>query len=60
MLTVEQAAEKLGVRPATVRAWVLYRKIQFVKLGRSVRIDPAVVERIIQEGTVPAKRGLAQ
>ena len=56
MLTVEQAAERLGLRVSTVRAWVLRRKISYAKIGRAVRIPEKEIERIIQENTIPAKR----
>jgi excisionase family DNA binding protein len=38
MLTVPEVAIALGIKEATVRAWVSKRKITFVKLGRLVRI----------------------
>ena len=55
MLTVKQAAERLGLKNATVRAWIAQRRIGIVRLGRSVRIPVEEVERLIAEGTVPAK-----
>jgi excisionase family DNA binding protein len=54
MLTLPQTAESLGVSVNTVRAWVYRRKIDFVKIGRSVRVSEATVEKIILSGTVPA------
>lgn len=59
MISVEEAAAVLGVKASTVRSWILHRKISYTKVGRSVRIDPAECERIISEGTMPAKRSLA-
>ena len=54
MLTVDMAAKRLGVRPATVRAWVFRREhLEVVKVGRSVRIPKHAVERFIQTHTVP-------
>jgi excisionase family DNA binding protein len=54
MLTVDMAAKRLGVQPATVRAWVFRREhLEFVKVGRSVRIPKHAVERFIQTHTVP-------
>ncbi len=55
MLTVEQAAERLGLRVSTLRAWVLRRKISYAKIGRSVRIPEQEIERIIRENTIPVK-----
>jgi excisionase family DNA binding protein len=54
MLTVRQAAERLGLRESTVRAWIAKRRIGVVRLGRAVRIPPEEVQRLIAEGTVPA------
>ncbi len=58
MPTVAETAKELEVKPATVRSWVLARKIAFRKIGRSVRIPKAEIERIIREGTVPARQSL--
>jgi excisionase family DNA binding protein len=57
MLTVAQVAQQLGVRESTIRKWVLCRRIRFVKLGRCVRISRAEVDRIIQAGTIPTRKG---
>jgi len=56
MLTVYQAAERLGLRDSTIRAWIAQRRIGIVRLGRAVRISLDEVERLISEGTVPARR----
>ncbi len=54
LLTVPQAAERLGLRPATVRSWILFRKIERVRLSpRAVRIAESELSRIIAERTVP-------
>jgi excisionase family DNA binding protein len=55
MLTVEQAARELGLKESTIRAWLLRRKISFVKLGRCVRISREEVNRLIKENTIPAR-----
>jgi excisionase family DNA binding protein len=54
MLTCEQAAARLGLKVATLRAWVARRRVGYSKLGRSVRIPAAEVERLIASGFVPA------
>jgi len=56
MLTVGQAAQRLGLSPATIRAWVWRRKIQHTRLGRAVRISSLVVDALIERGTVPTLR----
>jgi excisionase family DNA binding protein len=53
MLTIYQAAQRLGIQPATVRAWIFRREhLDFVKVGRSVRIPEEAVERFIRVNTV--------
>lgn len=53
LLTVPQAAERLGLAEGTLRNWMYQRKIEFVKIGGTAKIREAEVERIIAEGTVP-------
>jgi excisionase family DNA binding protein len=55
LLTILQAAELLGLQPATLRFWVWTRKIPYVKVGRAVRISEAAIEQLIERGTVPAE-----
>lgn len=55
MLTVAQAAERLGLSPMTVRGWIFRRKVAYVKLGRSVRIAEAEIDRLLRHSTVPAR-----
>jgi excisionase family DNA binding protein len=56
LLRVEEAANLLAVKPSTVRAWLLRRRIGKVRIGRrAVRIPTGEVERIIAEGTIPAR-----
>jgi excisionase family DNA binding protein len=56
LLRVEEAADLLTVKPSTLRAWLQTRRIGKVRIGRrAVRIPTAEVERIIAEGTIPAR-----
>ena len=56
LLTVQEAADWLGVKPATIRAWILRReKIEVVKVGRLVRITEASIHRFIDDNTIPPK-----
>jgi len=56
LLAVDQAAERLGVKPATIRSWILRReKLEVVKVGRLVRITEKSVDRFIDENTIPPK-----
>lgn len=54
LLTVRQAAEVLGIRESTIRAWIAQRRIGIVRLGRSVRIPLEETDRLILRGTIPA------
>lgn len=55
LLTVPQAAEQLTVTVATIRAWVLRRKIGFHKIGGRVRIPAKEVKRILEDSFVPPR-----
>jgi excisionase family DNA binding protein len=57
LLTISEASDRLGLKPATLRFWIWTRKIEHVKVGRSVRIREDTVAQIIEQGTVPAQRG---
>ncbi|MBA2718812.1 MAG: helix-turn-helix domain-containing protein [Chloroflexi bacterium] len=45
LLTLVQAAEQLGVAPATLRAQIHRGKLRAQKLGRDWLVDKAEVER---------------
>jgi excisionase family DNA binding protein len=56
LLRVEEAAELLNVKPSTIRAWLLKRKLPHVHIGqRAVRIPRVALEKLITEGTVPER-----
>jgi excisionase family DNA binding protein len=55
LLNVQEAAEHLGLKPATVRAWLLYRKLPCVHVGRAVRIPAEAIAEFIERNTVPAR-----
>lgn len=54
LLTVEEFAAAIGLKPATVRQQVWRRQVEFVRVGRAIRFKPETVQRIIDRGTVPA------
>ena len=57
LLTVPEAAGYLGLRPSTIRSWLLKREIPYIKLRRrAVRIRRADLETLVEKGTVPAKQ----
>jgi excisionase family DNA binding protein len=53
--TVNEAAMRWKVKPSTVRSWMAQRKVAFVRLGRCMRIRDSEIERIVTEGSVPAR-----
>jgi len=54
LLSVEEAAARLGLAVGTVRHWVSQRRITCIKVGRRCRIPEAEVARILEAGTVLA------
>ena len=53
LMTAEQFADAVGLKPATVRQKVWRREIEFVRIGRAIRFKPETAERMIEAGTVP-------
>jgi excisionase family DNA binding protein len=54
LMTVEQFAEAVGLKPATVRQKIWRREIEFVRIGRAIRFRQETAEKLIEHGTVPA------
>jgi excisionase family DNA binding protein len=54
LLSVEQAAERLGTSAQFVRRLVFERRIAYVKLGRHVRISARDLDAFIEAGRVDA------
>ena len=54
LFRVEEAASMLGVQPATIRRRILERRIDFVKIGRSVRIPEKAIDKLITAGLHPS------
>lgn len=59
LITVGEAAAVLRLRVSTIRAWVLHRRINFVKLGRRVLIRRSDVDALVRASLVPAKPAYA-
>lgn len=56
LLTVTEAAQRLSVKPATIRSWIFKRRhLDVVKVGRCVRITEESVERFIDVNKIPAE-----
>jgi excisionase family DNA binding protein len=56
LLTVGEAADRLGTSVRFVRRLVFERRIAFVKVGRYVRIAEVDLEAFIVAGRVDARR----
>lgn len=55
LLTVEQAAERLGTTPRFVRRLIAERRIAYTKLGSHVRIEDTDVDAFIAAGLINAQ-----
>jgi excisionase family DNA binding protein len=56
LLTIDQAAERLGTSVRFVRRLIFERRIAFVKVGRHVRIASGDIDAFIAAGRVDALR----
>ena len=54
LVTPAEAATMLNQKESTIRRRILERRIDIVKVGKSVRIPIEAVEKLIQEGYKPA------
>jgi excisionase family DNA binding protein len=55
LLSIKEASEMLALKPATIRAWLLRRKLPRVNCGRAVRIPADAIADFIERNTVPAR-----
>ena len=53
LLTVEAAAERLDAKPRFIRRLIAERRIEFVKVGRHVRISESALADFIEAGKIP-------
>lgn len=57
LLSVPEAAERLGTGDRFIRRLITERRVAFVKVGRHVRIAESVLDAYIEANTVqPARR----
>ena len=52
LVTIRQMAAGISVSPRHLQSLMARRLIPFVKLGRSVRLDPEAVNRALEKLTV--------
>jgi len=55
LLTVEQFAEVVGLKPATIRQKIWRRQVEYVRIGRAIRFKPETADKLIEQGTIPAR-----
>jgi excisionase family DNA binding protein len=55
LLKIPEASELLALSQKTVWQWIAERRIGVVRLGRAVRIPLSEIERLMEEGTTPAR-----
>jgi excisionase family DNA binding protein len=55
LLTVAESAALLRLKASTVRAWILHRKIAYVKLGGRVFLRKSDCDALITASFVPAR-----
>jgi excisionase family DNA binding protein len=55
LLTAKEAAERLGLKVSTIRAWILRRKLPHVNCGRAVRIPADAIVEFIEKNTISAR-----
>ena len=56
LLSVTDAAKRLGISRHTLNGWVSKRKVPFVKLGRRTLFNPTDLEKIIKANTFEPKK----
>jgi excisionase family DNA binding protein len=57
LVSVNQAAEMLNLRPGTIRSWYRAGKLSRVRVGKkAIRILASEVRRIISDGFAPARK----
>jgi excisionase family DNA binding protein len=54
LLSVFEAAARLGLAPQTIRNWLSLRKLPCVKIGRRTRIPQSALDQYIAANTIPA------
>lgn len=52
LLSVDEAAERLGTSPRFIRRLIAERRIAFTKIGRHVRLDTVDIEAFVAAGRV--------
>jgi excisionase family DNA binding protein len=51
LLNLKRAAPLLGISVKTLRDWILYRRIDYVKIGTRVMIRPETIRELVDRNT---------
>jgi excisionase family DNA binding protein len=54
LVTVRDAAARLGVSEAAARRWIHRGRLRAVRVGRVLRIDPRDLDKIVERGSLDA------
>ena len=54
LLTIQEAAERLGVKPNTLYLWVSQKRVPHRKIGRLVRFRECDLEEFVEQQRQPA------
>ena len=57
LLGVDRAAHLLGISVKTLRDWIQYRRIDYVKVGTRVMIRPETIRHFVVTNTRRAEAG---
>jgi excisionase family DNA binding protein len=55
LVSVADAARRLGISRHTLRAWLRLRRLPFVRLGRRVLLEPEALDRYVRARVVAAE-----
>lgn len=56
LITIDQFAEDTGLTPKGVRNKIARRELEFVRIGRTIRLRADLIDELIKRGTVPARK----
>jgi len=54
LMSIERAAQVLGISPWTVRRYIATKKIRPIKIGRRVLLEEQELQRIVEAGRARA------
>ena len=52
LLTIKEVAERLTLKPKTVRNWLSLRKLPYVEIARFTRVPEDAIEQYLAANTV--------